>query len=117
MLSLLGSEVYGIELEQELYDRSVVTIRELGYPNVHLRGGDGFRGWPEEAPFDAIVLSCAAETIPEPLCEQLPEGGRFLYPRGSAGDIQELVLVTKTREGPREKRLAPVRFVPMRRPR
>lgn len=116
VLSLLGSEVYGIELEQELYDRSVVTIRELGYRNVHLRSGDGFRGWPERAPFDAIVLSCAAERIPEPLWEQLAEGGRLLYPRGSARDIQELVLVTKTREGPHEERLAPVRFVPMRRP-
>jgi protein-L-isoaspartate(D-aspartate) O-methyltransferase len=116
VLSLLGSEVYGIELEQELYDRSVATIHELGYLNVHLRWGDGFRGWPEKAPFDAIVLSCAAETIPEPLWEQLAEGGRFLYPRGSAEDIQELVLVTKTREGAREKRLVPVRFVPMRRP-
>lgn len=116
VLSLLGSEVYGIELEQELYDRSVVTLRELGFPNVHLRAGDGFRGWPEHAPFHAIVLSCAAEKIPEPLWEQLAEGGRLLYPKGSAHDIQELVLVTKTRQGPHEERLAPVRFVPMRRP-
>ncbi len=116
VLSQLGSEVYGIELERELHDRSVVTLRELGYPNVHLRHGDGFRGWPEKAPFDAIVLSCAAEAIPGPLWEQLAEGGRLLYPRGAADDLQELVLVTKTREGPREKRLAPVRFVPMRRP-
>lgn len=115
VLSLLGSEVYGIELEQELYDRSVATIRELGYPNVHLRRGDGFGGWPEEAPFDAIVLSCAAEAIPAPLWAQLAEGGRLLYPRGSADDVQELVLVTKAPEGPREERLAPVRFVPLRR--
>lgn len=116
VLSLLGSEVYGIELEKELNDRAVVTIRELGYSNVHLRWGDGFRGWPEKAPFDAIVLSCAAETIPAPLWDQLAEGGRLLYPAGSPGAVQELVLVTKTREGPRERRLAPVRFVPMRRP-
>jgi protein-L-isoaspartate(D-aspartate) O-methyltransferase len=115
VLSLLGAEVYGIELEQELHDRSVVTIRELGYSNVHLRPGDGFRGWPEQAPFDAIVLSCAAEAIPEPLWNQLAEGGRLLYPKGNADSVQELVLVTKTRDGPREKRLAPVRFVPMRR--
>jgi protein-L-isoaspartate(D-aspartate) O-methyltransferase len=115
VLSLLGAEVYGIELEQELHDRSVVTIRELGYANVHLRPGDGFRGWPEKAPFDAIVLSCAAEAIPEPLWNQLAEGGRLLYPKGPANGVQELVLVTKTRDGPREKRLAPVRFVPMRR--
>jgi protein-L-isoaspartate(D-aspartate) O-methyltransferase len=115
VLSQLASEVYGIELEQELHDRSAVTIRELGYRNVHLRAGDGFRGWPEKAPFDAIVISCAAETIPAPLWEQLTEGGRLIYPKGSAGDVQELVLVTKTPQGPREKPLAPVRFVPMRR--
>ena len=115
VLSLLGAEVYGIELEQELHDRSLVTVRELGYSNVHLRRGDGFRGWPEKAPFDAIVLSCAIEDIPEPLWEQLADGGRLLYPRGTTADDQELVLVTKTREGPRQERLAPVRFVPLRR--
>lgn len=116
VLSRLSLEVFGIELEQELYERSVTTIRELGYRNVHLRSGDGFRGWPEEAPFDAIVLSCAVEQVPEPLWEQLAEGGRLLYPRGSADSIQELVLVTKKRDGRHEERLAPVRFVPMRRP-
>jgi protein-L-isoaspartate(D-aspartate) O-methyltransferase len=116
VLSLLGAEVYGIELEQELYERSLATLGELGYRNVHLKQGDGFLGWPEEAPFDAILLSAAAETIPRPLWEQLAEGGRLLYPRGRAGDLQELVLVTKTQEGRREERLAPVRFVPLRRP-
>lgn len=115
VLSLLGSEVYGIELEEELHERSVATIRELGYSNVALRRGDGFRGWPEKAPFDAIVISCAVEAIPEPLWEQLAEGGRLLYPKGGADDVQVLVLVTNTPEGPREKRLAPVRFVPLRR--
>lgn len=117
VLSLLGSEVYGIELEKDLYDRSAVTIRALGYPNVNLRSGDGFNGWPEKAPFHAIVMSFAAEKIPDPLWHQLAEGGRLIYPRGSADELQELVLVTKTREGPREERLAPVRFVPMRRAR
>jgi protein-L-isoaspartate(D-aspartate) O-methyltransferase len=115
VLSLLGSEVYGIEIEKDLYDRSVVTITELGYPNIHLRSGDGFNGWPEKAPFQAIVLSCAAERIPEPLLKQLADGGRLVYPRGSAEGFQELVLVTKARGGSREERLAPVRFVPMRR--
>lgn len=115
VLSLLAGEVYGIELEEELWARSVETVRALGYANVHLRRGDGFLGWPEHAPFDAIVLSCAAEAIPPPLWEQLAPGGRLLYPRGGAGDPQELVLVTKAPEGPRERRLAPVRFVPMRR--
>jgi protein-L-isoaspartate(D-aspartate) O-methyltransferase len=116
VLSLLASEVYGIELERELHDRSAIAIRELDYRNVHLRSGDGFRGWPEKAPFDAIVISCAAENIPEPLWEQLADGGRLVYPKGRPDDVQELVLVTKTPAGPQEERLAPVRFVPMRRP-
>jgi protein-L-isoaspartate(D-aspartate) O-methyltransferase len=115
VLSRLGAEVYGIELERELYDRSVVTLRALGYPNVHLRWGDGFEGWPEKAPFDAIVLSAAIERVPEPLWQQLAEGGRLVYPKGSAEGIQSLVRVTKTRGAPREERLAPVRFVPFRR--
>lgn len=115
VLSLLGAEVYGIELEKELYERSVVTIGEVGHANVHLRWGDGFHGWPEKAPFQAIVVSCAAEAVPEPLWSQLAEGGRIVYPKGSAGGVQELVVVTKTRDGRREERLLPVRFVPMRR--
>jgi protein-L-isoaspartate(D-aspartate) O-methyltransferase len=116
VLSLLAAEVYGIELEQELFERSVVTTGALGYPNLHLRAGDGYLGWPGKAPFDAIVLSCAAEAVPGPLWEQLAEGGRLLYPAGP-DDAQELVLVTKTPAGPRAAHLAPVRFVPMRRPR
>jgi len=115
VLSLLAAEVYGIELEPELNDRAVAVIAGLGYANVHLRAGDGFQGWPEAAPFDAILLSCAAEEIPGPLWEQLKMGGRFLYPRGSTWGDQELVLVVKTPQGPRERRLDPVRFVPMRR--
>jgi protein-L-isoaspartate(D-aspartate) O-methyltransferase len=115
VLSHLAAEVYGIELEQELYQRSLATIQELGYANIHLKAGDGFNGWPEKAPFDAILMSCAAEEIPRPLWDQLKEGGRFLYPRGSEGGHQDLVLVTKTQKGPREKRLEAVRFVPMRR--
>jgi protein-L-isoaspartate(D-aspartate) O-methyltransferase len=115
VLARLAAEVYGIELEQELHERSVATIRELGYSNVELRRGDGFRGWPEKAPFDAIVLSCAAEAVPAPLWAQLSEGGRILYPKGGTDAVQELVLVTKTADGPRERRLVPVRFVPMRR--
>ena len=115
VLSLLSAEVYGIELEPELNDRALATVEALGYRNLHLRAGDGFGGWPEKAPFDAILLSCAAEEIPPPLWEQLKTGGRFLYPRGSIWGDQELVLVEKTPQGRREQRLDPVRFVPMRR--
>jgi len=115
VLSLLAAEVYGIEIERELYDRSVATVGGLGYRNLHLRLGDGFAGWPERAPFDAILLSCSAPEIPPPLWAQLREGGRLLYPRGPDGGAQELVLVVKSPQGPAERRLEPVRFVPMRR--
>ncbi len=115
VLSLLSAEVYGIELEPELHERSVATLGALGCSNVHLRCGDGFHGWPEQAPFDAIVVSCAVEDVPPALWQQLREGGRLLYPRGPPSGFQELVLVTKTAKGAREKRLAPVTFVPMRR--
>jgi len=116
VLSLLAAEVYGIELERELYEKSVAAVAGLGYRNVHLRHGDGFHGWPEKAPFDAILLSCAAPEIPGPLWDQLRVGGRFLYPRGTEDGPQDLVLVEKTPKGPRVQRLEPVRFVPMRRP-
>ena len=117
VLSHLAAEVYGIELEPELHARSVATLAELGYANVELRRGDGFQGWPELAPFDAIVLSCAIEELPAPLWTQLASGGRVVYPKGRAGAVQALVVVTKTSRGPREERLAPVQFVPLRRER
>ncbi|ABS28299.1 protein-L-isoaspartate O-methyltransferase [Anaeromyxobacter sp. Fw109-5] len=115
VLAHLAGAVYGIELEPELHARSVETLAELGYGNVHLRRGDGFLGWPERAPFRAIVVSCAMEEIPAPLWEQLVQGGRIVYPKGPEGEVQLLVVVTKTARGPREEHLAPVRFVPMRR--
>lgn len=113
VLSLLVSEVYGIELEPELHAGSVETIQRLGYRNVHLRQGDGFLGWREVAPFDAILVSCAAEAVPPPLWDQLREGGRLVYPRGARW-YQELVVVRKTAAGPLERKLAEVQFVPMR---
>jgi protein-L-isoaspartate(D-aspartate) O-methyltransferase len=115
VLSLLAADLYGIELEGELHARSVATLERLGYQNVHLRHGDGFKGWKEAAPFDAILMSCAAEAIPGPLWDQLREGGRFLYPEGPPGGPQELVLVTRTGGKPVVRRLEAVRFVPMRR--
>jgi len=115
VLSLLAADVHGIELEAELHARSVATLARLGYSNVRLRHGDGFLGWPEKAPFDAILMSCAADEIPGPLWDQLRDGGRFLYPKGHAGGRQELVIVTKTAKGPVARRLEPVLFVPMRR--
>ena len=115
VLSLLAADVYGIELEGELHARSAGTLARLGYRNIHLRHGDGFLGWPEAAPFDAILLSCAAEEIPGPLWDQLREGGRFLYPKETTLGFQELVVVTRTAGAPVVRPLAPVRFVPLRR--
>jgi protein-L-isoaspartate(D-aspartate) O-methyltransferase len=116
VLSSLAAEVYGIELEPELHARSVTTLARLGIRNVHLRQGDGAAGWKEAAPFDAILLSCAAEEIPDPLWAQLREGGRLLYPRGPAGGVQDLVLVRKVGGARVGRQLEAVRFVPLRPP-
>jgi protein-L-isoaspartate(D-aspartate) O-methyltransferase len=114
VLSQLGTEVYGIELERELHDRSVVTIRELGYSSVHLRHGDGFLGWPEKAPFDAIIGTAAAGEIPSPLIEQLKPGGRMILPVEGEHGLQHLILLTKDQQGQlRRERVLSVRFVPM----
>jgi protein-L-isoaspartate(D-aspartate) O-methyltransferase len=88
VLSLLVGEVYGIELEAELHQRSVNTLEQLGYRGIQLRHGDGFLGWPEKAPFDAILMSCAAEDIPKPLGRALPLPGglRPWEPVARAGD-------------------------------
>lgn len=117
VLSLLAAEVYGIELEAELHERSARTLAQLGYTKIQLRHGDGFLGWPERAPFDAIVMSCAAEDVPQPLWDQLREGGRLVFPQGPAGGVQQLVLVTKARGARVVQRLDLVRFVPLRRAR
>jgi protein-L-isoaspartate(D-aspartate) O-methyltransferase len=116
VLSRVAAEVYGIEIERALWARSVEAISAVGYENVHLRHGDGFHGWPERAPFDAIVMSFAAEEVPPPLWEQLRPGGRVVYPEGPLHGVQELVVVTKRADGGRDvQRHHPVRFVPMRR--
>jgi protein-L-isoaspartate(D-aspartate) O-methyltransferase len=115
VLSLLAGEVYGIELDAELHARSVATIQRQKYRNVHLRHGDGFAGWPEAAPFEGVLVSCAVEELPPPLWDQLREGGRLVYPRGRAWWYQDLLVVTKTPNGPEVRVLDAVRFVPMRR--
>jgi protein-L-isoaspartate(D-aspartate) O-methyltransferase len=115
VLSHVAGEVHGIELEADLHARSAATLARLGYQNVHLRHGDGFQGWKEAAPFDAILMSCAAEEVPGPLWDQLRDGGRLLYPQGPAGGFQELVIVTRSGGERVVRRLEPVRFVPMRR--
>jgi protein-L-isoaspartate(D-aspartate) O-methyltransferase len=107
-------EVYTIEIVKELAETAKKRLKELGYPNVHVKAGDAFFGWPEHAPFDAIIGTAAAERIPEPLIEQLKPDGRMILPYGSPYGFQYLVLVTKDKDcNISRKNVMPVRFVPM----
>jgi protein-L-isoaspartate(D-aspartate) O-methyltransferase len=113
ILSLLAREVFSIEVVPELSARAAEALAALGITNVHLRVGDGRRGWPEEAPFDRIVLTAAPLVVPEPLLHQLAPGGRLLAPVGP-GEDQVLRLVTKDQDGALAARdILPVRFVPL----
>jgi protein-L-isoaspartate(D-aspartate) O-methyltransferase len=113
VLSALAREVYTIELEPTLAERARVALARLGCTNVHTRTGDGYRGWPEAAPFDAIVVTAAPDHVPPALLEQLAPGGRLVIPVGVSWD-QELMLFTKTAHGVERRHLMPVRFVPLR---
>jgi protein-L-isoaspartate(D-aspartate) O-methyltransferase len=111
VLGRCAGEVYTIEIVEPLGRRAAALLETLGYTNVVTRIGDGFDGWPEKAPFDAIVVTAAPEEIPPPLLAQLAVGGRLVIPVG--GDFQELVVVTRTDEGYSRRTVIPVRFVPM----
>jgi len=106
-------EVYTIEIVAELAGRATRVLRDLGYANVHVRHGDGYAGWPEHAPFDAIMVTAAPDHVPEPLVQQLAAGGRMIIPVGT-GD-QELRLIRKTDQGVIERATIAVRFVPLTR--
>ncbi len=114
MLSLLVKDVYAIELEAGLCTRAEELLTELGYDNVHLRCGDGALGWPEKAPFDAIVLSCSAVDVPPALLEQLIMGGRMVLPLGPHGWSQRLIRLTHCDDGFDMENDLPVAFVPLR---
>jgi protein-L-isoaspartate(D-aspartate) O-methyltransferase len=113
ILSRLTKEVYTIELEPELAAGAAERLRKLGYDNVRVRAGDGFFGWPEHAPFDAILITAAAPRVPETLVEQLRDGGRIVLPRDENG-AQELVSGIKQAGQLRLRSHGPVLFVPMR---
>ena len=112
VLAELAAAVVTIERIQELAETARAALAAAGYPSVEVRVGDGSLGVPERAPFDAIAVAAASPTVPPALYEQLAEGGRIVVPRGSR-DGQELVLVIRTADGPVERAVLPVRFVPL----
>jgi protein-L-isoaspartate(D-aspartate) O-methyltransferase len=113
LISQLGAEVFSIEIVAPLAARAAETLERLEVPHVHLRAGDGAAGWPEAAPFDAIVVAAGAPRVPPALVEQLAKGGRLLMPVGTP-DSMELLLISRDADGAlhEEKTLA-VRFVPL----
>jgi protein-L-isoaspartate(D-aspartate) O-methyltransferase len=113
VLAELVKEVHTIEIVEALGRRAAETLKRLGYDRVRTRIGDGYLGWPEAAPFDAILVTCAPEAVPKPLAEQLAEGGRMAIPVGPVGEVQHLVILHK-RDGKLVTKVTlPVRFVPM----
>ncbi|HUG11136.1 MAG TPA: protein-L-isoaspartate(D-aspartate) O-methyltransferase [Opitutaceae bacterium] len=115
VLAEMGAKVFTIEIVPELARRAAVDLREIGYPDIETREGDGYFGWPEKAPFDAIIVTAAADRIPPPLIEQLADGGRMIIPVGPPLGDQFLLLVTKQGDRVRTKQILPVRFVPLTR--
>lgn len=114
VLAELVHRVWSIEIIEPLGLEAAERLRALGYDNVEVRIGDGYQGWPEEAPFDGIVVTAAAPEIPAALVEQLGPGGRLVIPVGPDGGAQDLVLVEKRADGSiGQRRVLPVRFVPM----
>ena len=111
VLASIVAKVFTIEILPALAEGARQRLADLGYRNVTTRTGDGFRGWPEEAPFDAIIVTAAPETVPSPLLDQLKLGGRLVIPIGT--DDQRLVRVIRTARGYDRETLLPVRFVPM----
>lgn len=111
VLAQLAGRVFTIEIVPKLAERARRTLAEVGADNVAVRAGDGYRGWPEEAPFDAIVLTAAPPEVPQPLLDQLAEGGRLVAPVGEG--MQQLTVITRRGDGFERQQVAPVRFVPM----
>jgi len=115
VLAEIVDTVYTIEIVPELARESEARLKMLGYRNIVTRYGDGYMGWPERAPFDIIIVTAAADHIPEPLKEQLAEGGRLVMPVGDPATVQQLIVLTKRKGRITERRLEAVRFVPLKR--
>ena len=111
VLAELAAEVYTIEIVEPLGTLAAEVLADAGYENVHVRTGDGYRGWPEQAPFDAIIVTAAPDHVPPALLEQLAVGGRLVLPVGDRE--QSLARIRRTPDGYEREELLPVRFVPM----
>jgi len=116
ILAELVADVYTIEIIEPLAKTAEATLQRLAYKNVHIKVGDGYKGWPEEAPFDAVIVTCAPEKVPQSLVDQLKEGGRMVIPVGERF-AQQLYLLEKKNGQLKESATLPVRFVPMLRDR
>jgi protein-L-isoaspartate(D-aspartate) O-methyltransferase len=114
VLAEIVKQVYTIEIVEPLGREAEKNLKALGYRNVEVRVGDGYQGWPEKAPFDAIVVTAAAPSIPQALVDQLKPGGRMVIPVGERWEIQQLLLLVRNADGTLERRkVLPVRFVPL----
>jgi protein-L-isoaspartate(D-aspartate) O-methyltransferase len=113
VLAACGARVYSIEIVDPLAKRAARDLARLGYEGVTVKSGDGYAGWPEHAPFDAILVTAAAPRVPEALLAQLKVGGRLVIPVGETGALQRLEVHERTESGWTVHDVAPVRFVPM----
>ena len=113
VLAELVDEVYSIEIVPELAASAAQRLQELGYDNVRVKQGDGYYGWEEYAPFDAIIVTCAPDHVPQPLVNQLAEGGRLVVPIGPPGGYQALWQYVREEDGLKAYNLGGVRFVPL----
>ena len=114
ILHEMEAEVYSVEIIRPLSDKARSTLLSLGYDQIHLKTGDGYKGWSEFAPFHGVLVTCSPSEIPPPLIEQLGEGGKMIIPVGKAGYIQYLYLVQKINGKIKMENVMPVRFVPMK---
>jgi len=114
ILAKLIKQVYTIEIIEELGKETFKRLKTMGYNNVEVKVGDGYKGWPEHAPFDAIIVTAAAEHVPQPLIDQLKPSGRLVIPVGGVYEVQDLMLITKDASSKVVKKsIIPVRFVPL----
>jgi len=115
VMAEITDKVYTIEIVPELARESAERLKKMGYTNITGKFGDGYKGWPEHAPYDIVIVTAAPEQIPQPLIDQLAENGRLVIPVGAPAAVQELILIEKKNGKIEKNRLTFVRFVPFRR--